>query len=739
MAQASIPEPAPAPEVVQEGEEPFIPAHRSLPELTPKAILLGIALAVVLGAANMYVGLKVGLTVAASIPAAVISMGILRRFKNSNILENNIVQTAASSGESAAAGLIFTLPALIVMGLWTDYEILPTMAITLIGGVLGVLFTVPLRRAFVVEAKLPYPEGVACAQVLESGERGGRGVAVLAGGILTGAVYNFMGLGLTLWEGTLEGAARIGNGVAYIGTSLSPILLAVGAIVGIRIGFIIALGSMIAWFALIPMFLNGIPGILPAYTVTTGGTTTTWAAAGLSPVDAAYSVWNEKIRIVGGGAMIVGGFYTLWRTKDSLMRAFRGRKGAATGMPGDVPKAVPRTEQDLDMRKVGISLLAMIVPIFGLYYYFTGNVIHAAVASVVMAVAGFFFTAVAGYMAGVVGSSNNPISGVTIVTLLLSSLLLLAMGASGTQGILGALGVGAVIATAGAIAGDTLQDLKAGQLVGATPWKQQTAQLVGVASIAIAAPFVLTLLLNAFGFASADNPTGLLAPQATLMANILNGIFGNNLEWGLLILGMILAVPFILLNIPVMAVAVGIYLPLSTTLPIFLGGALTWAVTRGSAGLKTDRRITNDIRLNTTTETDAEKKERLGRVGRTGVLFASGLIAGEAIMGILLAGLILFEATPVSRVLTGASAPLVLGLLGATAVAVFGSRFGRARGWVAGGVALVGLAGTIWAFMSGFTYTFAPGAAWPGFLLLIYVAVLIAYVAWRENFLAEES
>ena len=743
--------------------QPFIPAERSLPEITVKAVALGVLLAVVLGAANMYVGLRVGLTVSASIPAAVMSMGILRLFRNSNILENNIVQTIAASGQSVAAGLIFTIPALLIVTnadgapLWVEVHVVETMLVALAGGILGVLFTVPLRRAFVVETRLAYPEGVACAEVLKAGEQGGQGSRILFGGLVLGAAFGFLQLGMRLWRETLDGAARLGSAVFGAGMNLAPILVAVGYIVGLRVGSLLLAGGAFGWFVVIPLLmavgsLGGFAAVFAALggaigwrvlerrgtaaslggaavgAVVLGGLAVLalpmlgtlapaepYTAAAGDPLGYAAGIWSRKIRLIGGGAMIVGGLWTLWKVRSSLARAFQGTRELRAG--GAVERV--RTERDLPLGAVGVAILVLAVPIAGLFYFFTGDVVQTLAATVLMGIAGFFFSAVAGYMAGLVGSSNNPISGVTILTLVSASLLLLALGATGAPGIFAALGVGAVICVAGAIAGDTLQDLKTGQLVGSTPWKQQVAQAVGAVAFGLVAAFVLQLLVRAYGIGGA---TGLVAPQAFLMSRILTGLFGGSLDWSLILMGMVFAVALVVLRQPVMAVAIGLYLPLAATTPIFLGGVIAWLVSRRAE--TAIKRIPPEA-----------ARDRRERFDRHGVLFASGLIAGEAIMGIVVAGLILAEPVDLAtgltmRVVTGRVAPLVLGVLVAAASIVFLRGWWR---WVVGGAfAALGGAWTASLLASGAEYGFLGGAAWPGLLVLAYIALLVAYVPLRE-------
>lgn len=678
-------------------------------EFTWRAVVLGVILALLLGAANMYVGLRVGLTISASIPAAVMSMGILRLLRKSNVLENNIVQTFAASGEAVAAGIIFTIPALLILNdpstgvpIWSSPHARETLVIGLAGGLLGVLFCIPLRRAFVVEGKLAYPEGVACAEVLRAGESGGSGAKILVGGLLLGAFYAFLQGSLRLWRDAVEGATRIGQGVAYLGTGITPILAGVGYIVGLRVGLLLILGGGIAWFVLIPLFLTtGIPGLVAA---------TPYPE--LSPLDAAYEVWTTKIRLIGGGAMITGGLFTLYKARSSLVAAFNQSRQARADKQN-----VPETDRDLPLNFIIGGSIVLALVIGGLFWTFTGNVTHALIATLVMLVAGFFFSAVAGYMAGVVGSSNNPISGVTIVTLITSSLLLVALGANGAEGMLAALGIGAIIAVAGAIAGDTLQDLKTGHLVGATPWKQQVAQMLGVVSFAVVAPFVLGALVQAYGI---GGPDGLAAPQAFLMSRILQGIFGATLDWNLVGIGAALGVVFVIARLPVMAVAVGMYLPLPTTLPIMIGGGIAWLV---------ERRASRGV-------VAAEREEKLAPVRQRGLLFASGLIAGEAIMGIVGAALILQDSGG-PRYATAVASPIILALLLATAFAVFFS--GRWR-LVASGLAVAlggALAFVIWS--QGIAYGFVGGAVWPGVLAFAYVLALIAYVPLRETLVWKQT
>ena len=605
-----------------------VPDDVNLPEITLKAILLGVILSVVLAGANAYLGLFAGMTVSASIPAAVISMGVLRMFRQSNILENNIVQTAASAGESLAAGVIFTLPALIVMKYWTGFDYWETTMVAGLGGIIGVLFTIPLRRALIVEEGLQFPEGIATAEVLRSGDRGGSSVKYIAQASIVGALFKFGDTGLRLWTGVVETAGRVGSSIAYFGSNLSPALISVGYIVGINIAVLVFLGGAINWLIAIPIY-----AAFHTWPVANG--------APLAAVDWANQIWSAQTRYLGVGAMVIGGLWALINLRSSVVTGIKAsletyRSGASTRL-----QSVPRTERDTPIRWVGILLIISLLPLFALYVYIIESAAPSIVMAVVMLIAGFLFSAVAAYMAGLVGSSNNPISGVTIATILFSALLLLALvGTGSARGPAAAIFIGAVVACAAAIGGDNMQDLKAGYLVGATPWKQQVMQMVGVVTAAFVIGPVLMLIENAYGIGvpTAAHPNPLPAPQATLMASVAEGVFEQNLPWGMIVLGMVVAVIVISLDkwqerrgsefrLPVLAVAVGIYLPFELSVPIFIGGIVAWAVQRGL-----------NKRKAIATAGDREKLEEAGdRAQNRGLLFASGLITGEALIGILMA------------------------------------------------------------------------------------------------------
>ena len=626
--------------------KPYIPSSKTLPETTVKAFILGALLSVILAAANAYLGLFAGMTVSASIPAAVISMVILKMFKNHNILENNIVQTAASAGESLAAGAIFTFPALILLGYWTEFNYLETFLIALCGGVLGVLFTIPLRSALIVKQKLKFPEGVATAEVLKTGESEAAKGAMkfLVWGAITGASIKFVESGLKIWSSVAQAGSSLGGKtVAYIGVNLSPALIAVGYIVGLRISSLVFLGGAISWWIAIPIFaaMNGNPDGLDATALGT-------------------SIWNGQIRYMGVGAMVVGGLWALVSMSGAIGSAFSA--GVAALKDKRKMSEVERTERDAPMGYVIIAIGAMIVPIFIIYLRSIESYPITALMAVIMLVAGFLFSAVAGYMAGLVGSSNNPISGVTIATILTSSLILLAlMGKDSTSGPAAAIMIGAVVCCAAAIAGDNMQDLKAGHILGATPYKQQIMQMVGVVAAALAIPGILNLLHTAYGIGSVE----LSAPQASLMASVARGVFQNDLPWTMVYIGMAIAVVIILADqyqakrgsswrIPVLAVAVGLYLPFQLDSAIMVGGLIAYAVSHYQKKNKS--------------KAGENFKTAESSSNRTGLLLASGLITGEALIGIILAiPIVIFDGKNIFQIMENYG-PSIIGLVVVAAV-----------------------------------------------------------------------
>ena len=575
-------------------------------EITLKAFFLSILLSIILSSAMVYLGLYAGMTISASIPAAIMSMGILRLFKNSNILENNIVQTAASAGESLAAGVIFTLPALLLIGYWDSISYWEVTKIAMVGGILGALFTVPLRRALILKAQLRFPEGVATAAVLKTGHetdanKSKESLKMIAFSALLGGFVKLGELAFSIWSSALGGAVAIKGAIFGMGASLSPSLISVGYIVGRNIGILVFSGGVISWVIAIPIY-SYIYGF-----------------EGENYFDVANGIWNAKIRYLGVGAMVVGGIWSVIQLAkpliESIQLSIKTLKESAENLSLE--------EKDLPINYVFMAILAMLVPISLTYFGIIGSWTSAIILSLVMTIFGFLFSAVAAYMAGVVGSSNNPISGVTIATILFSSLLIISFfDVDSSKGAAAAILIGAVVCCAAAIGGDNLQDLKTGNIVGATPWKQQLMQLVGVSSAALTLGIVLTLLHEAYGIGSSELP----APQAVLMTNVANGVFSGNLEWGMIYAGAILGIFIILLDqyqarrnaefrFPILVVAIGIYLPVELTLPIFIGGML------------------NHFASKTASE-DGKNN---------GLLMASGLITGEALMAIFIAVPLFFD------------------------------------------------------------------------------------------------
>ncbi|GMV52030.1 oligopeptide transporter, OPT family [Nitrospirales bacterium NOB] len=595
-------------------DRPLVPASVTLPEITPKAVVLSIVLAALLAGANAYLGLFAGMTVSASIPAAVISMAVLRLFPRSNILENNIVQTAASSGEALAAGVIFTIPGLLLIGHWAAFDFWYTVIVSLVGGVLGVLFTIPLRRALIVHARLRFPEGVATAEVLKVGagaeEGAGGRLRTLLGAAAIGGGFKFAEGGLKLWSESLEGVLQLGRSTLYGGVNLSPALLAVGYIIGLKTAVVVFFGGALGWLVLLPLFqaLGDQPN----------------AVSGMT---AAKATWSGQIRYLGIGAMLIGGLWTLVQVRGPIRESLRQLAALYDARQRSRAAVILRTEQDAGVGWLITLAFLSLVPMGWLYQDLLGHNILAGIGlTFLMALAAFLFSAVAGYMAGLVGSSSNPVSGVTIATIMLASLLLLAMlGQGNPAGPAAALLVGAVVCCAAAMGGDNLQDLKTGYVLGATPWKQQIMQVIGVATGAVVIVPVLSLLEAKYGIGEVTvvHPHPLTAPQATLMANLAKGVFGGSLPWHLVGVGVLLGVGIIALDtrqarepnrlrFPVLAVALGLYLPLKLSAAILLGGLLAEPVRREGAA---PRPSTED----------------------RGLLFAAGLVTGEALVGILLA------------------------------------------------------------------------------------------------------
>lgn len=633
-------------------------------QLTARAVVLGIVLSMVLAGANAYLGLFAGLTVSASIPAAVISMAILRFFRDANVLENNIVQTAASAGESVAAGVIFTLPALVLMGHWQVFDYWWVSAIAGLGGLLGVLFTIPLRRSLIVEQQLAYPEGTATAEVLQVGSQGGDSVKFLAWAAATGAVVKFCESGLRLWPGSVGQASWLGGGtIGYVGTNLSPALLSVGFIVGLNISVLVFAGGAISWYLAIPIYSSFFAASDPVVQPMLEG--------GASALDVAWQIWTSKIRYLGVGAMLIGGIWALISMRSSLLSGVRsGLKARSSQASAGLAPA----DQDVPMNLVLIGIAVLIVPIFFVYQATVHSYGVSLAMALIMVVAGFLFSAVAAYMAGLVGSSNNPISGITIATILFASVvLLLLMGKGATSGAAAAILIGAVVCSAAAIGGDNLQDLKAGYILGATPWKQQLMQGVGVVSAVLVMAPILNLLLKAYGMGAptAEHPHALLAPQATLMASVAQGVFGGGLPWGMVGIGVGIGAAIIAFDewlrrrgstfrAPVLAVAVGIYLPLELSVPILAGGVIAhWVERLNKSAPDNDAAVTSK---------------------RHGMLFAAGLITGEALVGICMAIPIVMSGNPdVLALPEGLRAGGVLGMFVIALVMLAMARAGSPR------------------------------------------------------------
>jgi putative OPT family oligopeptide transporter len=585
------------------------------PQLTVRAIVLGVILAAIMAAANTYLGLFAGMTISSAIPSAVISMAVLKLLGRGGILENNIVQTGGSAAQDTATGVIFTTPALVMLGAWDHYPYWWVFAFAAFGGVLGVLFSVPLRRALIVEQKLTFPEGVAAAEVLRAGEDTARSAKTLSLATLAGAVVKFAaGNGLRLIPDTAAFAGHIGRAIAYIGTNLSPALLGVGYICGWNVGVVMLLGGLISWHIAIPLYSAFALGNNPALAAT---------IAQAAAADAASAIWSHEIRYLGVGAMLVGGVWTLISLRGSLLSGIRSGLAATRRAPGEA--AVPHTEQDLSMRLVLGGIVLCSIPLMLLYHAVVGSYAVAIPMTLAMIVLAFLFSSVSGYMAGLVGSSNDPVSGMIISTVLASSALLLLLGGNATQGPVAAVMIGAAVCCALAIAGDNVQDLKAGALVGATPWRQQVMIAIGAMTSALVLAPVLNLLARAYGIGVADatHPSPLLAPQATMIASVSKALFGGDLPWTMIALGGVLGVVIIIVDVrlatrrnafrmPVLAVAVGTYLPFDLSVPIFVGGMLSlWAAHRRGRNAE-------------------------GLASR-GMLFAAGMIAGESLTGVILA------------------------------------------------------------------------------------------------------
>ena len=575
--------------------KPYVPADKITSEFTVTAVVMGIILAVVFGAANAYLGLRVGMTVSASIPAAVISMGVIRMLLRKNsILESNMVQTIGSAGESLAAGAIFTMP---VLFLWAKEGVMGTpsivtiSAIAICGGLLGVLFMVPLRNALIVKEHgiLPYPEGTACAEVLLAGERGGSSAKTVFVGMGLAAVFKFLVDGIKVIPGVLTAPLKALK--TEFSAEIYPALIGVGYICGPKISSYMFAGGILGWFVLIPAI------------VTFGGETVLYPGsdtiANMYAEGGASAIWSSYIRYIGAGMVAAGGIMSLVKSLPVIFTTFID---AVKGISGAGNTGLERTDRDIDMRFVIAGIAALIVIIWLL-----PQVPVTFAGAVLIVLFGFFFGAVSSRMVGLVGSSNNPVSGMAIATLLLATLTLKFTGDTGAHGMAGAIAIGSIICIIAAMAGDMSQDLKTGFLLGATPAKQQVGELIGSTVAAITIGGVLILLNNAWGFGTKE----LAAPQATLMKMIVEGVMDGNLPWTLIFIGVFVAIVVEVLGIPVLPVAIGLYLPLELSSTIMIGGTIRWIVDRKSNEKEDD--------------------------ASTGILFCSGMIAGEGLVGIMLA------------------------------------------------------------------------------------------------------
>jgi putative OPT family oligopeptide transporter len=632
----------------------FIPAEKKLPELTLKAVLVGAILAVILGAANAYLGLYAGMTVSAVIPGAVMAFAFLRPFKGT-ILEVNLGMMGAAAGEALAAGVIFTIPAMVLIGTWQEIHYVETTLIALFGGMLGVLWMVPLRRALIIKTDLPFPEGVAVAAVLtttvggetaETGKKTGSGVSGvwLIVGVLISALFKFGQVGLKIFAGAIHGLIDIGkfnigggekSGVFYGGVATSPALLGVGWIIGPKIASFVFVGGLIGWVILVPLIAlaTGLP------TPTAPSEITDALALGFGNADMGYqiwgffAIWGNYIRYIGVGAMVVGGLYTIFKLRSNLAS---GIKEAVAGIRGGTVTTKKRTDTDLNFKFVFLMIGLLIIPVFLVYVWISSLWAVSAIMAVFAILFAFVASAIAGYMAGLLGSSNNPISGVTVSVLLITALILLGFGLSGNVGAEGiAILIAAVICCAAAISGDVLQSMTCGQMIGATPRNQQIAEIIGVAA---AAP-ILALVISALDKAYHIGSTNLPAPQAFLMQGIVHGVLGGQLVWPFVVAGAVLAFVLILINLPVLPVAIGIYLPFTLSTPIFAGGIVRYITNRAIAkkyGSAEEEEISDwELAIK---QTDVAPKEK---IIRTGLLLTAGLIAGEALMGVIVAFLII--------------------------------------------------------------------------------------------------
>ncbi len=618
--------------------EPFVPEKTQLSEFTLRALILGLFMTVILGAANAYLGLRAGMTIAATYPAAVIGMAVLKLMKGS-ILEENFARTVGSIGESVAAGAIFTLPAFLIVGAWKDFNTvdayIKSSALMFVGGLLGILFVTFLRRVMVTDPELPFPESVAASEIHKAGQKGSAGAKFLFQAMGVGALIYALGvvklfaaskdfiikvgtIGASFVRmGTTKTSPTVGAGgtVAVAGPGIYPAYIGVGYIIGPRLASLNFAGGVLAWGLFAPLLVYFLgPQLVESF-----------YGPGVSPAEVSWEalvghVWRFIIRPIAVGGMLVGAGYTLYRMRKNLGAGLKRSISDVKKAAGKVEET-SRLEQDLSFRFVFAGLLISVILMIFVYRVFAGTFGAAALAALVMAIAGFFFAAVSGNLVGTIGSSNNPISGLTLSTLIIAAVLMVLIGATGMSGVAAVLGVAAVVCVSSAVAGEMLQDLKVGHLLGGTPWKMQVGDLIGVLVSSLILFFPLMILHGAFTFGSKELP----APQAGLMAALSQGIVGGEMAWPLVIVGMFMGFALILVQVrSPMLVAVGMYLPLETTFAIFCGGVIK-AIVEKSA----NRRNLNQAQR--------------ARVENIGILLASGLIAGEALTGLVRAGLTFFN------------------------------------------------------------------------------------------------
>ncbi len=610
--------------------KPYVSDETKLKEMSFKAVFLGVIMAVILGAANTYIGLKAGMTVSATFPAAVVAMAVMKVLRGS-ILEENIARTTASVGEALAAGAIFTIPAFVISGVWNDFNYWESTVIMLAGGLLGVLFIIILRKPLVNDPSLPYPESVACAEMVKAGQKGETGAKYVFSMLGFSALIELFknNRGIKLFEETISGFVGLGkykfqlmndlnttnsqthiSGVYLSTPVVSPALIGVGYIIGPRLSAVAFSGGVLGWWLFIPLAIFFNSGI------------ETFLKNGADWETLTNTVWYYQVRPIAVGAMIVGAFHTLWKMREQLFQGIaKGLKETAQVKSGSL--TLSRLEQDLPLKTVIGSIFLLVIPIVLIYYHFTQNLLSAITAGLVMTLTGFLFSAVAGYLVGVMGGSNNPISGLTLSSLVISAVLMVALGVKGVKGVEVVLGVAAVVCTALGIAGDMLQDLKVGQILGGTPKKMQIAEIIGVIFTALILVFPMAILHR--GTEGGIGGKYLPAPQAGLMAVMSKGIVTGEIAWPLIIFGGVLALALILLKTPSPTlIAVGMYLPFETTSAIFIGGVIKYIF---------------DLIAKKKFHSETEFIQAENR----GILLASGLVAGESIMGVLLAGLYLLN------------------------------------------------------------------------------------------------